>query len=484
MQSSIPTCTSCGRFSRGHTGKLGTDCTREPLPQPLRDAVKDSAKKGVHFDTDVLEAGEGRVHPSIAAVTVTTAAAVTTSATAGTSTGLITPSGSSTAADQAAILAAFMKQVTDMIDARLPATPAPAPAAVPASSAPPATTASSAPQVSAPSIAQTVVTQSLPHIVPHVGAMPVAGISGATGGADAAAHAAWIRQLATSTDITPAPPAFIPAPAQGIAQAAPVAALVAAPAHVPRLSRKMEERAQNGEFIDFSEVLQQDLVGKHQPINSDVQATLDSNGHLSFYQKNKTKQVDCLLTWLKAWGLYEATIMRFNPHRYNELAYYRYHISQLDKKYIWPAVMMYDIQFRMKCATYNMPLNTTDVELSCTILDATAVKQVKRCFRCGSPDHQAAECTFPAPASLEKDPRQKKTAAVMAGRGSSTQAAGSSQQGRVRAPLHDGKEICLKFNSGNCTFQQCRRAHVCKDCRGNHPATRCGAAGAVPTTPQ
>ena len=36
-----------------------------------------------------------------------------------------------------------------------------------------------------------------------------------------------------------------------------------------------------------------------------------------------------------------------------------------------------------------------------------------------------------------------------------------------------GQEICLKFNSKTCKWNECTRAHVCNVCLGTHPSAEC-----------
>ena len=71
------------------------------------------------------------------------------------------------------------------------------------------------------------------------------------------------------------------------------------------------------------------------------------------------------------------------PQRYPELAYYRNFIMQQDKKFIWPAVQIYDIGYHAMCAHHGCPYTMTDQALMATILDATVVKvSAHKCFYC------------------------------------------------------------------------------------------------------
>ena len=63
---------------------------------------------------------------------------------------------------------------------------------------------------------------------------------------------------------------------------------------------------------------------------------------------------------------------------------------------------------------------------------------------------------------------------------SSILARGSSPQ--LPSVYHLGREICIKYQSNSCTFPNCRRAHICRHSKQEHPASECHPAG--PVTPQ
>ena len=50
---------------------------------------------------------------------------------------------------------------------------------------------------------------------------------------------------------------------------------------------------------------------------------------------------------------------------------------------------------------------------------------------------------------------------------------------QLPASYHQGREICIKYQSGSCSFPNCRRAHVCRHCKQDLPATDCHPAGPV-----
>ena len=80
-------------------------------------------------------------------------------------------------------------------------------------------------------------------------------------------------------------------------------------------------------------------------------------------------------------------------------------------------------------------------------------------------------CTRPA--GLEKS-AQTTTAA--------SHCQGSSPQ--LPSIYHQGREICIKFQSNSGSFPNCRRAHVCRHYKQDHPASDCHPAGPVAPQPR
>ena len=168
-----------------------------------------------------------------------------------------------------------------------------------------------------------------------------------------------------------------------------------------------------------------------------------------------------------------------------ELSHYQHHIADLDQHFDWAAVLSYDAQFCHKCAVQGLPFSTFDQQLYIMTLDATAVEvSACRCFWCQHFDHEVIDCPFPLGGLLEKDPAMKKAAQGQQGWGnlhrqqqqhSITRGTGS----QLPSIYHQGREICIKFQSNSCSFPYCRRAHVCRHCKQDHQATEYHPAGPV-----
>ena len=246
-------------------------------------------------------------------------------------------------------------------------------------------------------------------------------------------------------------------------------------------------KIQQGEYVDLLELLAYDFQYRYSGLDNS-QALEVVDGKLSLAPKCKVRHLSNLQLWLHAWHLYEDTVLSFFPHRYMELLHYRRHISDLVQHFHWASVLSYNAQFQHRCAVHGLPFSTFDQQLYVTTLDAIAAKATaRRCF-CQQFDHEVIDCPFPPGALLEKDLAAKKTAQSQQGWGTyqqQQQQQHSSSQGsspQLPAVYHQGREICIKYQSGSCSFPNCRRAHVCRHCKQDHPATECHPAG--PVTPQ
>ena len=121
------------------------------------------------------------------------------------------------------------------------------------------------------------------------------------------------------------------------------------------------------------------------------------------------------------------------------------------KKYLWHAVYAYDCRFRATLATNNSwEFHKSNTDNYITTFDTTTVKRgLKQCFRCKPLQHSVQDCPFPPPSSLEENAKKTNTSFT-----------------RREKWFHMGKEGCHNFQAGRCQDGSCRRAYVCKSCRG------------------
>ena len=130
------------------------------------------------------------------------------------------------------------------------------------------------------------------------------------------------------------------------------------PAQVPM---QLKGKIQRGEYVDLSELLACDFQYRYSGLdNSQALEVVDGKRHAP---KRKARHLSNLQLWLHAWHIYEDTLLSFYPHRYMELLHYRRHISDLDQRFHWAAILSYDAQFQHKCALHNQPLSAFDQQL-------------------------------------------------------------------------------------------------------------------------
>ena len=81
-------------------------------------------------------------------------------------------------------------------------------------------------------------------------------------------------------------------------------------------------------------------------------------------------------------------------------------------------------------------------------------RQLIQNFRCKSYEHVVSSCPFPSEYQMEANKTSKDI------------------QKEFEKWFHNGNEGCNNYHFGKCTFSNCSRAHVCKECRGPDPGSR------------
>ena len=190
-----------------------------------------------------------------------------------------------------------------------------------------------------------------------------------------------------------------------------------------------------------------------------METYVTSEGSVQVRPKKQKKVIDLFTSWSSAWSNYEAIIVAQRPELYINFAQYRNLIQSCDKKYIWHSVYAYDCRFRAYLAnskSWKFHHTNTDIYIYITTFDATTLKRgAKQCFRCRSFNHTVHNCPFPATPAVEET-KKNPTPRVIRDKW-----------------IHKGKEGCHNFQIGRCADAMCRRAHVCKSCRGPEPYNKC-----------
>ena len=162
--------------------------------------------------------------------------------------------------------------------------------------------------------------------------------------------------------------------------------------------------------------------------------------------------------WLEAWTVYEKNEIIDKPARYHDMASYRLIIQKANRKFSWTAVYEFDVQFRRGLSTIQGRLDMIDTTLYATILDSSAVrKESSSCARCKSLYHLVRDCPFRARTAVEENKKEK-----------------TNEQWKYDRWTHNGTEGCNLYQRRACQQgKDCKRAHVCKSCRGNHANADC-----------
>ena len=134
------------------------------------------------------------------------------------------------------------------------------------------------------------------------------------------------------------------------------------PAQVPA---SIHGKVQCSEYIDLSELLVCDFQHKYSGLD-DSQTLEIVDRKLALAPKCKSRHLSTLQIWLKAWHIYEDTVICFFRHRYQELSHYQHHIVDLDQHFKWAVVLSYDAQFHHKCSMQGLPFSAFDQQLYMT----------------------------------------------------------------------------------------------------------------------
>ena len=146
--------------------------------------------------------------------------------------------------------------------------------------------------------------------------------------------------------------------------------------------------------------------------------------------------------WIAANSRIQTTLMQ--DHSFDVRAYAKYTemIGELGSRYTWQSVLTFDDEYRQRQAANGFPWGTEAPHLATVVLRDRVTQQ--------------------------QHPPQRKAAG------------GNDRRPRPTGPA--GKEVCMQYNRGACTFgTRCVFEHVCATCFKDHPArdhaTPAGSSG-------
>ena len=213
-------------------------------------------------------------------------------------------------------------------------------------------------------------------------------------------------------------------------------------------SAETKAKALRGEYVQLEEFAPDELL----PPNPALEPFADSRGTLTLRPKRPRKVLNSFDKWLAAWSNYELLLVQ-NGYDYSQLAHHRATIQYADRKYYWSVIYAYDVKYRLaRGEQYSLNFSTAVGDLYGSCFDAAALKpDALRCKRCKSTNHMVVECPFPMGEATYQD-----------------------------RWYHGNQEGCNNWNASKCTYPQCKRAHVCKGCRGPQPILYCNTCRHTP----
>ena len=201
-----------------------------------------------------------------------------------------------------------------------------------------------------------------------------------------------------------------------------------------------------------------------------LQVQRTEGGGLELAMRSQTKRkVSDFPSWLEAFFRYLAAVTMYEPHRLGELLAYADIIRGFAVAYHPAQWLGYDAQFRSEAAR-NLDKRWDSIQSQ---IWATHLV-TPFCAKCLQRGHTASDCVRRASG------HQNQTAS---GRPSTFVRPATPRVPRGKfSHTTNGQEVCLKFNSGTC-HGRCRFAHICHQCLGGHPATRCLSPNSRPEPP-
>ena len=253
------------------------------------------------------------------------------------------------------------------------------------------------------------------------------------------------------------------------------------------LSRKLFDRIQAGDYVDFGDfpimTAGEPLVGAASPLGGLEEAIRESGTLverlLGFGDRRRPKkEVPTISLWMSCFILFRRALLMAEPHRGAELDAYAECILDAARANRWEFVRIYDRKFRQAAVG--------DQTRSWAVLDPSLfTKEVT-----------GPQATFLASTRAPAGP-DKKDGAATSGAAGRKRARPTGEQADWGTKPGEADDVCRRFNwqDGRCSFgSRCKYRHICARCRGQHPSQRCptshqewpGAAGRPrgPPSPQ
>ena len=237
---------------------------------------------------------------------------------------------------------------------------------------------------------------------------------------------------------------------------------------LPVVPPRLVAKIQKGEFLDMAELLKDNIEAERRRLSSSgglmaslIQATA---------RHAQRREVPDLMSWVQCFGMYASVLSEVHPELRKGLWAYQTMIVREARRSNFRGWQEYDMMFRqqeasaadLKWGSINNALYAVTFAAPQPMLPEKAAKGgITICRHCQEPDHASGDCALAIGLGLDKGSR---------GRDSLRQA---------RRQSHTVMRPCFAWNSGRCTYMDCRFHHVCsvKGCGGHHRASECQRSG-------
>ena len=231
------------------------------------------------------------------------------------------------------------------------------------------------------------------------------------------------------------------------------------------LPPKLVKKIVSLEYVDMSELRPESWLMEEEG---------QQQGKCCHAPHRKKTPVKDILTWVQCFASYVSVLAQPYPSKMPQLMAYMCTIIRIEKDFEDNAWQNYDTAYRRQAAI-TKSLEWGNIEPTLYSMAVTGhSKRRERCTYCFSPDHRTHACPIQQqqqPGLWVQQPQQGYVNQV------SQYRAQYIPQDRPRAPKRkQEQDICYLFNAregDRCHYKECRFAHSCAICRGNHPRSRC-----------
>ena len=223
---------------------------------------------------------------------------------------------------------------------------------------------------------------------------------------------------------------------------------------LPPVPPKLMERIERGDFMEMCELIPEFWMAHKGIEEGPTQRVARSKGR---------KQSQNIYVWLQSYVVYVAVIAGKHPARISELMAYMILIIKASQEYEGLASFMYDEAFRRQAAATGLTEWSKINPSIFTECFNTRARSGTRCELCLTLGHDAEGCTR-SEGEGDLALRWRTMEAALA-----SPHLRSSERGVP--PGYEATDACKLYNEGRCHYQPCKFRHVCRECKGDHPAT-------------